>query len=267
MHSQVIGKPSTINGVNRLAEEAKREIYSRLIPQPLLETFQLNKDLKDSAGNDLLDLKSPAGSSAAEMALYHQYGFRDPVLYGHITDTLNGQIHVLLYILNDPSSPRFDVDRMPDGRPTEFGTRCRNLAAEQAAMEYGLAPGQIRSGLRMLRQAIEAFEEFVSSLGHELYFAEPLYYHNAIIFERYGFAYQKGRRLMERIQAGFQEGGDLRGKLDCSTPFRQPEAVNSIRLRSWAIHDEILGQPFNEVTMYKRVGKPFNISTSQACAW
>jgi hypothetical protein len=267
MHSQVIGKPSTIQGVNRLAEEAKREIYARLIPPPLFETFNLSKDLKDSSGNDLLDLKSPAGSSSTEMALYHQYGFRDPVLYGHITDTLNGQIHVLLYILNDPSSARFDVDRMPDGKPTEFGTRYRNLAAEQAAMEYGLAPGQIRSGLRMLRQAIGAFEEFVASLGHELYFAEPLYYHNAIIFERYGFAYQKGRRLMERIQVGFQKDGDLRGKLDRSTPFRQPEAVNSIRLRSWAIHDGILGQPFNEVTMYKRVGKSFDISTCQACAW
>jgi hypothetical protein len=267
MHSQVIGKPSTINGVNRLAEEVKRDIYTRLIPPPLFETFNLSDDLKDSAGNDLLDLKSPTGSSSTELALYHQHGFRDPVLYGHITDTLNGQIHVLLYILNDPGSPRFDVDRMPDGRPTEFGTRCRNLAAEQAAMEYGLAPGQIRSGLRMLRQAIEAFEEFVSSLGHELYFAEPLYYHNAIIFERYGFSYQKGRRLMEHIQAGFGKDGDLRRMLDCSTPFRQPEAVNSIRLRSWAIHDGILDQTFNEVTMYKRVGKSFELSTYQDCPW
>jgi hypothetical protein len=267
MQSQVIGRPSTINGVNRLDEDAKREIYTRLIPPPLFEHFNLNHDLKDPAGNDLLELESPAGSSSAEMSLYHQYGFRDPVLYGHITDTLNGQIHVLLYILNDPDSPRFNVDRMPDGSPTEFGTRCRNLAAEQAAMEYGLAPGQIRSGLRMLGAAIAAFEEFVASLGHDFYFAEPLYYHNAIIFERYGFAYQKGRRLMERISAGFAEGGDLRAKLDGSTPFRQAEAMSSIRLRSWAIHDGILSQPFDEVTMYKRVGKSFDVSTCQDCDW
>ena len=95
---------------------------------------------------------------------------------------------------------------------------------------------------RILKHSINHFEDFVTSLGHEIYFIEPLYYHNAIIFEGYGFAYQQGRRLMERIQAGFAEGGELRQKLDGSTPFRQPEAHASIRGRSWAIHDGILGQ-------------------------
>jgi hypothetical protein len=180
---------------------------------------------------------------------------------------MNGQIHVLLYILNDPEAPRFDVDRMPNGSPTRFGTLQRNLEAEQAAMRSGLAPGQVRRGLRLLQPATAAFEQFITSLGHDMYFVEPLYYHNAVIFERYGFAYQMGKRRMEAIHAGFQEGGELRGLLDDSNPFRSPAAANSIRLRSWAIHDGILGEPFTDVTMYKRVGKRAEISTTAEAEW
>jgi hypothetical protein len=39
------------------------------------------------------------------MRLYHKVDFPDPILYAHLTDTMNGQIHVLLYILNDPMLP------------------------------------------------------------------------------------------------------------------------------------------------------------------
>jgi hypothetical protein len=94
-----------------------------------------------------------------------------------------------------------------------------------------------------------------------------LYYHNAVIFERYGFAYQVGKRRMEEIQAGFREGGELSQSLDGSNPFRSSRAMNSIRLRSWAIHDGILGEPFTKVTMYKRVGKFAEINTTSGSEW
>jgi hypothetical protein len=259
-------QPSTIGGINRLPEKLKRAVYARLVPRELLERFGISPALSDSNGNSLAVLQADEGSTTVEMYLYHRTGFPDPVLYGHLTDTLNGQIHVLLYILNDPDSPRFDVDRLPDGRSTRFGTLQRNLEAERAALEAGLAPGQVRSGLRMLSPAMIAFENFVESLGHDMYFIEPLYYHNAVIFERYGFAYQQGRRLMEKIQAGFGEGGELRGRLDDS-PFRRGEAVDSIRLRSWAIHDGLLGEPFTNVTMYKRVGKSAGVRTTAETRW
>ncbi|MEW6717490.1 MAG: hypothetical protein AB1345_08305 [Chloroflexota bacterium] len=262
-----MGQPSTIGSINRLPSYDKREIYRRLIPQELLNQFHLSPYLVDKQGNDLLKLTCPPGQSSAEMELRHQADFPDPILYGHITDTINGQIHVLLYILNDPDSPRFDVDRMPDGTPTRFGVLKRHTEAEIAAMAYGLTPGQIRRGLGMLFEAVSAFEQFVESLEHEMFFVEPLYYHNAVIFERYGFAYQSGRRLMERIQAGFSPGGDLLLLLDGSTPFRQPEAGRSIRLRSWAIHDGILGQPFTNVTMYKHLHEHAGISTCEDIPW
>jgi len=256
--------PSTIGGINKLPENEKREIYSRYIPHELIDKFNIH-DLADK--KDLLKFRFAPGSSDAELMLYHEANFPDPILYAHLADNINGQIHVLLYILNDPTSPRFNVDKMPDGSPTQFGIRRRNLEAEVAAMRAGFSPGQVRHGLRILRQAMVVFEEFISGLGHDIYFIEPLYYHNAVIFERYGFSYQMGRRQMNEIQAGFEEGGALRQKLNDSNPFRSSTAANSIRLRSWAIHDGILGGPFTNVTMYKRVGISANINTTAGCQW
>jgi hypothetical protein len=257
---------STIASINLLPEAEKRRIYARAVPVELLQRLKLPA-LDTQRGQALTQFRFTPGSTDVEIALYPELRFPDPVLYGHITDTISGQIHILLYILNDPESPRFNVDRMPDGSPTRFGTLKRNLEAETAALQAGLAPGQVRRGLRMLPDAIRAFEYFVSSLGHELYFVEPLYYHNAIIFERYGFAYQVGRRLMETIDAGFAPGGELRAKLDGSSPFRDPAAATSIRLRSWAIHDGLLGAPFTDATMYKHIGKSGTVSTAPGCAW
>jgi len=257
-------QPSTIGGINKLPEDEKRAIYARYIPKELIQKFNL-PNLMDN--KELLQFRFGEGSSDVELILYHKVSFQDPILYAHLTDTLNGQIHILLYILNDPEAPRFDVDRMPDGSTTKFGTLHRNLAAEKAALQAGLAPGQIRRGLHLLRPAMAAFEEFIVSLEHDMYYIEPLYYHNAVIFERYGFAYQMGKRRMEGIQAGFQEGGELSQRLDGSNPFRTSKAANSIRLRSWAINDGILGEPFTNVTMYKRVGKSADINTTLGCEW
>lgn len=256
--------PSTIGGINKLPEEEKRAIYARYIPRVMIQRFNLPDLVHD---NDLLKFRFAEGSSDVEMMLYHKADFPDPILYAHLADTLNGQIHILLYILNDPDSPRFDVDKMPDGSTTRFGIRKRNLDAEVSALQAGLAPGQVRQGLHVLKQAIASFEEFIVSLGHDMYFAEPLYYHNAVIFERHGFSYQMGRRRMESIHLGFKEGGELRQKLDGSTPFRSPAAANSIRLRSWAIHDGVMGEPFTNVTMYKHIGKSAGLNTTPGCEW
>jgi hypothetical protein len=255
---------STIGGINKLPEQEKRSIYSRYIPQEIIQRF----DLPDLVENrDLLRFRFAEGSSDVEMMLHHQKDFPDPILYAHLADNLNGQIHILLYILNDPESPRFDVDRMPDGSPTRFGIRIRNIEAEKAALKANLSPGQIRQGLHIFQSAMTAFEKFITNLGHDMYYMEPLYYHNAIIFERHGFSYQMGRRQMEKINLGFMEGGELRQKLDDSNIFRTPKAADSIRLRSWAIHDGILGEPFTNVTMYKRVGRLSGINTASECKW
>ena len=258
--------PSTIGGINLLPDAEKFEVYSRSIPKELINRFNL-PPLDSVQIHDYLRFNFTPGKSDVEISLFHQSGFSDPVLYGHLTDTITGQIHILLYILNNPESKRYNVDQMPNGTMTRFGTFQRNIDAEKEALTANLAPGQIRHGLRLLSQAINAFENFVSSLGHDIYFVEPLYYHNAVIFERYGFAYQVGRKLMEGIEAGFKVGGSLYNKLDDSTLFRSKPASQSIRLRSWAIHDGILDEPFTNVTMYKRIGKNAGIATCPDCAW
>lgn len=257
---------STIGGINLLPDSEKFALYCQVIPAVLFEKFQIPKPGTIRISN-FLKINNSHGSTDVELSLYHETGFPDPILYGHLTDTINGQIHILLYILNDPESPRFDVDRMPDGTMTKFGTLQRNIPAEKSAMEANLAPGQIRHGLRLLTPAIQSFESFVSGLGHEVFFVEPLYYHNAVIFEKYGFAYQTGKKLMDRINNGFSEGGDLFNQLNSSSVFRNPGAANSIRLRSWAIHDGILGEPFSNVTMYKKVGINSGVSTCPLIKW
>ena len=256
--------PSTIGGINKLPVHEKREMYARYIPPALTEQFGLG-NLADN--DNLLQFRFAEGSSDVEMMLYHQAGFPDPILYAHLADSLNGQIYILLYILNDPTSPRFNVDKMPDGTPTQFGIRRRNMEAELDSMQAGLAPGQIRRGLRLLKQAVQTFENFMTLLGHTMYYIEPLYYHNAILFERHGFSYQMGRRQMNEIQAGFAEGGALRQQLNDSNPFRSSTAHSSVRLRSWAIHDGILGEPFTNVTMYKQVGVVSALNSAPGCTW
>jgi hypothetical protein len=232
-----------------------------------MERFQIGYDFLDQQGNNLLTIKCKEGSTDVVLDLRHEYGAEDPLLYAHLSDTMNGQIHVLLYIVNNPESPRYDVDRMPDGSPTKFGIFKRNIEAEIEAMEAGLAPGQVRSGLRMLEEAIASFENFVISLGHDIYFNEPLYYHNAIIFERYGFRYQQGRTLMDEIHQGFQPGHELYQKLDNTTPFRKPDFSKSIRGRSWALHDGVMGKPYTDVTMYKIIDDEVYLSTFPDAEW
>jgi hypothetical protein len=259
--------PRSIAAVNILPEAQKREIYSRFIPPQLLEQFNIDPSLQDAQGRPLAQFKYREGSTDFVIELRNEAEAQDPLFFAHLTDTMNGQIHVLLYIVNDPRSERFDVDRMPDGRRTQFGLELRNIDAEEAAMQAGLAPGQIRRGLRSLSHTIPTFEAFIESLGHSIFFIEPLFYHNAVIFERYGFAYLQGRRRMEVLNRGFQPGGPLSLKLDRSTPFRPPSSADSIRGRSWAIHDGIAGEPYTGVTMYKRLGQHADIATFPGAAW
>jgi len=202
-----------------------------------------------------------------ELRIWRQLSDRDPLLYMQLADTTNNQIVILLFITSDPESPRFSVDRDWGGEPTKFGTLSRNVEAEVAAMQAGLSPGQARQGLRMARKMLPNFEQFISRLGHDLFMMEPLAYHSAILFESFGCTYSQGRRRMEHIQQGFQPGGEYFQRLDGSTPFRQPDAEKTVRGRSWAIHDGILGEPYTDYHMYKQIGKHAGVSTFPNYVW
>lgn len=248
-----------INGLPRAAKEA---LYRQLLPDDLLRAWSIDPEtLTDDQGNHLVEFVCPEGSRLIEIDVRPEPSFPDPLLYLELTDTRLNQIEVLLFVVNDPHSERFETDRDWQGERTKFGTFKRNIPEEIRAMEAGLVPGQVRRGLRQTRVLVPLFEEFVRRLGHDYYLMEPLAYHNAILFEQLGCNYVQGRKRMEWIDQGFQPGGPLHAALDGSTPFRQPEAWRTVRGRSWAIHDGILGEPWHGIRMYKQVGKHAGIDT------
>ena len=128
--------PSTLAGLNELPADQKRETYSQIIPPQLLDLYNISPDLRDQEGRDLFQLNCDPGSPDAELALFHEAGAPDPIIFGHLTDTIHGQIHILLYGMNDVHSPRFNVDRMPNGSRTNFGTNQRNLEEEGYGRQY-----------------------------------------------------------------------------------------------------------------------------------
>lgn len=254
---------TSLRQLNLLPQADKERIYQTLAPLSLVSTYQL--DLKQPG---ILDINALPGSSLATLALYHQVGAGDPLLYCQIADTSNNQIEVLFFVINDPHAPRFAVDHNWLDRLPKCEIGQRNEQAEVQAMQAGLAPGQIRAGLRMTRKLLDIFEQFVACLSHDMFLLTPLAYHNAILFERYGCNYIVGRRVMEQIHQAFAAPqGALRQQMDGSTPFRQPGMEKTVRGRSWAIYDGILGQPFDGVRQYKRVGKAASVCTFPDAVW
>ncbi len=121
-------------------------------------------------------------------------------------------------------------------------------------MEAGLAPGQVRKGLRKFNEIMERVESFLTAIRIHLVYGYPYAYHNAIELERLGYFYGTGKERMTEIDQGFQPGGILTRRLDGSTPFRKPGMEKTIRGRSWAIHDGILDTPWVCPMMIKMIG-------------
>jgi hypothetical protein len=246
----------SLHQINALPTDVKEGIYRQLLPLGALSAWGIDPEtLCDARGNLLVTFNCPSHSRIVEIDVRPQAGFPDPLLYLELTDNRLSQIEVMLFVVNDPQSERFETDRDWRGERTEFGTLRRNIPEEIRAMEAGLAPGQVRKGLRLSRVLLPLFEEFVQRLGHGYYLMEPLAYHNAILFERLGCNYVQGLRKMQWLDANFRPGGLLHSRLDGSNPFRHPDAWRTVRGRSWAIHDGILGEPWYGVKMYKRVAK------------
>jgi hypothetical protein len=252
----------SIRQINALPEAVKHALYCSLVPVSILSEPCVGS-LERERSKDLLSIhiRCCENTASVEIDVRHPDDVRDPLLYVHMCDTIHGQLEVLLVRVNDPHAPRFDIDSDWRGESTKLGTLERNIPAEVAAMQAGLAPGQVRRGLRLGRNLIPTMEQFAAGLGKDRFFIEPLAYHNAIVFERYGFTYMTGRTRMKGIHHGFQPGGVLYRRLDGSTPFRRPGAEQTIRGRSWAIQDGILGEPWASVRMYKRIGHDAGICT------
>jgi len=215
----------SISQVNSLPREQRQQVYRHLIPPEVLRRFGINpRTLAASDGHPLFECR-PAASSV-ELSLRHVWDADDPLLYLQLADTPNNQIEVLLFVVNDPYSERFDTDRLPDGTPTHFGTLARNIEAEMRAMEAGLAPGQVHRGLGLTRQLTPILEQFVASLHHHTFYIQPLAYHNAILFEPESLPHLAG------CCSGASTGPHHSGSLGQSVA--SAVAVGPFTMASWA---------------------------------
>jgi hypothetical protein len=253
---------SSIAEINMLPPRVRDEIYLRLIPNLLLAAVSLDRQMiLASALHAPVRITAPDRSSWVRVELRARPDDRDPTLLLDVGMSGFGVPELSLVQINDPYAPRFAIDRDEDGRDTLLGTVCRNEVEERRALAAGLAPGQVRRGLRMLGAVLESMDEFCRLLGCEFYLLEPLFYHSAILYERRNCGYFVGRERMEEIQAGFQPGGELHRRLDGSSPFRGPGLERTARGRSWSIHDGVLGDPWQGVKMFRAPQALSSIST------
>jgi hypothetical protein len=257
--------PITLRQINDLPDSAKVRTYRALLPPSLLNRFGINPvTWQGLDGERHVSLRAEPGTSVVGIAARSDADSKDEFFHLELQDTpLNG-INLNFLLLHDPGSPRFHTDRDEGGNPTLFGTVRRNMGAEEQAMKAGLAPAQVRKGLRASGPALQHLEAFLVSCGHSAYFLEPLTYVSAWLFERRGFAYVQGHKLMDDVQREFQPGGRLHQGLDGSTPFRQPDQWCTVRGRAWAIHDgllEVIGAGWDGLRMVKQVGRHAGVET------
>lgn len=266
--SHALGQPIFLREVAEWDARWQRMLFQILVPLRLLSDFNIDPvTLTDPQGRSVAFCRTGNDGASFRLELYPSGDAAEPIGEIEFADTPFNQIAVVWVALQDPSAPRFDIDVMPNGEPTLRGSVCRNLQAEETAMMTGLAPGQIRRGLRASRWLIERVETLMLCLNQRQFVVQPLYYHTAVLFEQLGFTYMQGQGLMDSIDEGFGPSGSLRARLDGSTPFRRSEQADTIRGRSWAIHDGILDQPWDDVRLVKRLGVNAGVNTCPGIPW
>jgi GNAT superfamily N-acetyltransferase len=262
------GGLTSIQQINQLPAEEREAIYRRLIPQRVIALLSFDPATgRDHGGNRLVTYMCPADQGFVRIEVRTHPPGQDCVYLLKLTQPTEEFLEIAFVVANDPQAERFDVDRDSAGNSVGILSGIRNPAEELRAMRAGLAPGQVRRGLRLFRQTLPLVESFAGELGKEQISIEGLFYHHAILYERYGFGYLTGRDRMEEIQRGFQPGGVLHQRLDGSTAFRMPEAAGTVRGRSWAIRDGILKEPWQVPRLYKIVGQSMGRPTFPDCVY
>ena len=260
--------PIFLRDVARWDLRQQRMLFQILIPIGLLVKHQIDPvRLTDAGGLPIAFARPGANQDGYRFELYHTGDASEPMGELELADTQFNQIEVVWVTLQDPLSVRYDVDVLPGGESTLRGTAGRNLVSEEAAMLAGLAPGQVRRGLGVFGLLVERIELMMLCLNQREYLAQPLFYHMAVLFEQHGFSYVQGQSLMDEIHEGFIPGGCLAQKLDGSTPFRRPEQRDTIRGRSWAIHDGVMADRWDRVRMVKRLGVGAHVCTAPDINW
>ncbi len=201
--SQLIGDaslPVTIRALNSLPENPKLRLYRALIPVQVLAEFDINpRTWKNPDKLQQVRLEAEAGSDKVKIAAWYGEDVRNEFFYLELADNQYSGIDLNFLVANNPLAERFRTDVDDTGNETLFGTVHRNHGEEEKAKGAGLAPGQIREGLRSSSIVFNHIETFLTMMSHHAFFLEPLSYVSAWIFEKRGFAYSKGHQLMDII--------------------------------------------------------------------
>lgn len=257
----------SIAKLNRFPREERDRIYLLLVPKSIFERFEIDpRSLVNPHGERVVTGIFPPDDNFGCIEVRHRSGDKDCIFSCQVSLAAFMQsLHLDFIIINDPLSERFNIDVDELGRDTLFGTRSRNIPEEVRAMQAGLAPGMVRRGLGLMREFVGCLDRFMSALGLQAITNRCLFYHNAILWEKYGFTYFKGRKMMERVHREFQPDGLLYEKLDESTPFRTRGIERTVRGRSWTIYDglylDVFDEDWESPVMYKTIAKDFKVNT------
>jgi hypothetical protein len=261
---------SRIQRINTLHRLEKEGLYRIFIPPTLYQRYRIDPiSLCNERGERVARFFCPQGDRTCLVEIKLP-DMDDPLFSLQLTDSADlTQVQLDFMVANDPASEKYNTDVDSEGKNTLFGWASRNLAEEERAMEAGLFPGQVRKGMGLTKEVIRILDFFCRMMDLKAIRLEALFYHNAITYERHGFSYFSGYRMMKVIHEGFQPGGKIFEKLDNSTPFRKTEFAHTVRGRSWAIHDgilldvkdEALDEGWSSPVMYRMVDSPRSMVT------
>ena len=246
---------TSINQINDLPPEVRASLYKELIPPEIFSQFQIDPISGTNAdGEEVVNLSCPSNSSGFRIEVYNRPGAEDPIFLLEMAEPSVNNMELTFIQINDPTAPRYNTDRDEEGRPTLFGTARHNFPEEERAFRSGLFPGQVRRGLGLFGRFMPRAERFFAAMGKRFITLRAFFYYNAILYERHGFSYIMGKKLMKEINEGFQPGGSLDAHVDGSSVFRQKGNQLTVFGRSWAIHDGILGDGWVSPKMVKWFG-------------
>ncbi|MGD8620845.1 MAG: hypothetical protein PVH60_02750, partial [Anaerolineales bacterium] len=172
--------PIAIRQINELPENAKRRVFRSVLPTTVLTRFKISPvTWRSPNGGPTVSLRAEGGSGVVNLSIATQSAVRDPYFSLELQDNVFQGIDLNLLILGDPEGEYFQTDFDQDGNATLFGTVRRNREQELKALQAGLSPGQTRIGLGASKPVLSHLETFLSTLGQEAYFLEPLTYTSA----------------------------------------------------------------------------------------
>jgi len=250
--------------INRLPHEIKEKIYSFFIPQKLYQLLNI-KDFSTLKDKYFVRIFCDSGTDFVKIEIKTDSRQKDWIFLLELADTIYYQLELSLIVICDPKADFYNVYHDRFGHRNYFATAERNIEEEIRALQAGLYPHQTRKGLKLFDEVLDKLETFCRLTEKHLIETDPLGYASAIFYEKKGFGYISGKKLMLEIDSEFYPNGRLYKLLDDSNIFRKRSYWDSVWGRSWAIHDGVLkeglGVEFNNIKMYKPINKKLNVNT------